>query len=204
MTKKTKTKTPPINLTGLTNKGSMNEHLSVLVGLGVSETPLPSMPRVTFQQVFSQDDTETILEYALDKSGDDLKPYVDKVLKRTLATYTNEANESQLAIDPTDETETYEIGRLIFWAGTNEDTEYTIKRYMDKLHDAVLHEMETSSGDDDFYDYMPAFVDIYRQLCEYFQGPYPAIYNKLIADTFDSDPDNWEDHGIHITRIEPK
>lgn len=61
-----------------------------------------------------------------------------------------------------------------------------LKEYIDIFQIAAEHAAFTAGGDDDFFDYMPGFVDIFAQLCQVTKQE--KRYNKFIANLIKNNP----------------
>lgn len=62
---------------------------------------------------------------------------------------------------------------------------------------AIKEAMLNHGGDDDFYDYLPGFVDTYRQVCDYLDIPETfRITLREVIGSDDADND-WEDNGLY-------
>lgn len=66
-----------------------------------------------------------------------------------------------------------------------------IHAFMDCLRHLVIQAINNTSGDDDYYDYVPSYVDMYRQACQIFH--LSNEYNSFAAEVQKEYPDFYEE-----------
>ena len=75
------------------------------------------------------------------------------------------------------------------------DIDYVIADFADALEVYCRGIVETAGGDDDYYDYVPGFVDMFRQFCEMFK--LDERYNRFVK-KLDSD---WVEEAIYVNEL---
>lgn len=190
-----------MNLPKIQYEGHMNMHLSVLIQEVHGEYSMPEMPGVTVRHVWHGSDVEDYIESLKDHLNISTEEALVKAFDANIKAHSSEANGAGVAYDTEDDYLHHSnILWITFWAGyTREALEQLIQSYMQTLEGLVEKAMEESSGDDDYFDYMPSYVDQYRQLCEYFGDPFIDNYNEMIA-AFLAKPEN-EDNNIYVEQI---
>jgi len=173
------------------SEGFDNENRSILVTDYHTEYSLPEMKKVSIRQMWDGFDFCGKLE----DIEDDLKDTPDnlcfKLFKKRFvdeqpeSDYPEPVFENYSDDDILTEANGMTIWRLTFWTGR--DHHDLVKEYLRELRHCVREAVETASGDDTYFDYMPGFVDMFRQICEAFKEY--DLYNTFVEGIIKNDPD---------------
>ena len=133
-----------------------------------SAYPLPEGESISIRDVWNGYDYEELFEQA------GIKDVEEKLIKAF--------NERFKGIMEWNDEDGYfngcDVIRLTLWDKLGEFSKgCTAEEYCDLFEAEVRKAIEEASGDDDYYDYMPSFVDVFRQFCQL--AGFEERYNKL-------------------------
>lgn len=173
------------------NIGSSNEYRSLYIQDYHGEYPIPTMNNVHVRDVWDGFDAQEIIAAALfdgerKYDNEELNKLVEKAFRKIVFDPDRYEGEPYMINDENDISDEVfgHIRCITIWGNNQEET---LNKYLDLYESEVRQAIENASGDDSFFDYMPNFVDTFRQICELFG--YKDRYNKMIQEYLLNDSD---------------
>lgn len=187
------------NLDKTKDPGTSNECITLLISEIHGEYPMPPLPGITIRKEWGGFIAENLINHFLHPkkaTPEEMLATFNRVIKHAVRM------ESIIAYDPNDETMVESsILSITFWKTQGKTIEQNINEYMALLKAAVFEAMNTASGDDTYYDYMPSFVDQYRQLCEFFGHHHITEYNNMVSAWIANEESNEGDPNLYTREI---
>lgn len=186
-------------------KSGGQPHLSFILGDPVGEYNYPEIKATGCQS------PEVRVIWDSTQMGDSLKAIgitdpaeeqekLLQTLKYQIAKYTNDVNNG-LMVDEDPDTSYDRYIQVTIWFdfySTPEQAQKAFLGYLDMLSQICLEQIINAGGDDDFFDYVPCFVDFYRQICEIMH--LPEHYNQFVSQIPRDDPD-FIDEAIYVKNL---
>lgn len=157
-------------------------------------------PGIDIRDSYVQFANQEAIEFACKELGHEnlgqkiTEKYFDHTLK--------EFEEAKVEVLPWFSGENYaDLFRVTFWGDSNEEIMQRVIHFEKLLGNECLRAVEGDAhGDDSFFDYVPSYVDMYRQFCTYF-GAYEE-YSIFVASIKATDPDFFEE-ALYCNEIKP-
>ena len=134
---------------------------------GLDKGDFPMCNRVTC--IANSSEIRDHLEYAeVVRDDDHTEELTKKVVRKTLEIYKKPNHHVYLEEFVTTTDWVGDFYAITFWVETKEDLLKALTAFLDKLQGMVENAIEEESGgDDSFFDYVPSYVDTFRQACQY-------------------------------------
>lgn len=172
--------------------GFINEHISFICSNPhYFEYPMPEPPKVSSTIIYDWSDTDDIVKILFPGfNNEQVSAKCKEVVMAKIEDYTNDTNGCMVCNFDMDNIEDTHLFRVTIWTnGNQEERESIIDDYIHILAAQAVQNLENASGDDSYYDYAPAFYDVFRQVCQLFGGKYQKLYNDTTADIMENDND---------------
>lgn len=152
--------------------------LSIILNDCLAEYPITKeeYPMVSIiRDHFVCNDAEEYLELTMRFTNEEINELIPIMLRKSLLEFRDKAYHPngqivlvELIPSDTNNSPSGTFYELVFWNNTESELLRAIESFLDTLRSKALDMVASASGDDDYFDYVPGFVDTYRQACLYF------------------------------------
>jgi len=148
---------------------------------------------VEVRGIADRSNIEEILHYAqvLGPNAPCDNPIIDQVWKKTINDYAGPVNGPSLYCPETFD----ESAGNLYWVLIPQEK---VGRWLTDYQKDIENRLPFVGGDDDFYDYFPSYVDMYRQACELLG--YKNEYNQTI-DRLGKIREDWVSEALYHKQI---
>lgn len=150
------------------------------------EYPIPEMLRVSVRKVWDGGDAQDIIKIIKEKHPELISTKEELLVEAFIGNLgiPNKVNDYFEDLDEVKDDASSIVHSITIWEPSKELIEDYLDLYEVRAWGAIIG----AGGDDDFFDYMPNFVDTFRQVCEYLGDK--ERYNKMIkkARSIETDP----------------
>jgi len=158
-----------------------------LVMEAVGEYPVFQGPASNIREMYSGFQLEEYLEHLEPSMKGKTPMEIDEMKKSILSSMVKEwrdpdnVNKYNVCVRDIDMEEHADYYSITLWADESESItlEQAIANYLEDYEEDLKSEWLKAGGDDTWYDYMPSYTDVYRQICEAVQE-YDR-YNAFVA-----------------------